>query len=88
MVVCHGLCGAAETWRTDSESADVFEWTAESDESRRGMSAELTRKGYDVLNFDLYGHGWSDAPSATYSVDLFVGTAQHYPTGILSPRGP
>lgn len=34
VVVCHGLCGAAETWRTDSETAEVFEWTAHSDEGQ------------------------------------------------------
>lgn len=73
VVVCHGLCGAAETWRTDGLRA-VFDWSrGAADTGRRGMSAELCKRGYQVLNFDLYGHGWSDAPGATYSVDLFVG---------------
>jgi pimeloyl-ACP methyl ester carboxylesterase len=32
-----------------------------------GMVAAVVGAGYDVLSFDLFGHGFSDVPEATYS---------------------
>jgi pimeloyl-ACP methyl ester carboxylesterase len=32
----------------------------------------LTRAGFRVLRYDLFGRGWSDRPAATYDVEFFV----------------
>lgn len=34
--------------------------------------AHLTRAGFRVLRYDLFGRGWSDRPQAAYGLDLFV----------------
>lgn len=71
VVVVHGLCGAAATWRWDGPDG-AHKWDEETGQ-RRGMAACMVQQGYDVLCYDHYGHGWSDAPMATYSADFFVG---------------
>jgi pimeloyl-ACP methyl ester carboxylesterase len=32
----------------------------------------LTKSGFRVLRYDLFGRGWSDRPRARYNIDLFV----------------
>ncbi|MFZ5881063.1 MAG: alpha/beta fold hydrolase [Chloroflexota bacterium] len=34
--------------------------------------AHLTRAGFRVLRYDLFGRGWSDRPQTAYNIDLFV----------------
>jgi pimeloyl-ACP methyl ester carboxylesterase len=43
----------------------------------------LTRAGFRVLRYDLFGRGWSDRPDAAYDVDFFVGQA----AGLLKALG-
>lgn len=35
----------------------------------------LTRAGFRVLRYDLFGRGWSDRPASRYDVDFFVAQA-------------
>lgn len=36
------------------------------------VTEHLSRSGYRVLRFDLYGRGFSDRPDTIYNIDLFV----------------
>ena len=45
-------------------SCDVFR--------RSGYLTVLLTEGFDVLTYDNWGHGFSDGPDITYSVELFV----------------
>lgn len=57
VVLIHGYAG----------SLDVF-----ADPTRSNYCETLFHEGYDVLAFDLFGHGGSDSPETRYSAELFA----------------
>ena len=56
-VLVHGYAG----------SLDVF-----ADPTRSNLCRKLEEEGFEVLAFDLYGHGGSDCPDTHFSAELFA----------------